>query len=46
MIDIAAFIDVLPMVVYGMLGIFAVTAVIYAVVALLNKIFTPDEENK
>ncbi len=43
MINIDAFIHVLPMVVYGMAGIFIVTAVIYAVVALLNKIFKPDD---
>ncbi len=40
-IDIAGFLHVLPIVGYGMVGIFIVTAVIYAVVATLNKIFAP-----
>lgn len=42
MINVDAFLNVLPMVVYGMAGIFIVTAVIYAAVALLNKIFKPE----
>jgi ABC-type phosphate transport system permease subunit len=40
-LNLDAFLNVLPMVVYGMAGIFIVTAVIYAVVAFLNKIFAP-----
>lgn len=39
--NVNAFLNVLPMVVYGMAGIFIVTAVIYATVALLNEIFAP-----
>ncbi len=39
--NVSGFIEVLPLVVYGMVGIFIVTAVIYAVVSILNKIFTP-----
>lgn len=44
-IDVNAFLNVLPMVFYGMAGIFIVTAVIYASVVILNKVFSP-EENK
>ncbi len=39
--NIDAFLHILPMVVYGMAGIFIVTAVIYAVVSVLNKVFAP-----
>lgn len=39
--DFEAFVNILPMVLYGMAGIFIVTGVIYAVVAVLNKIFAP-----
>jgi hypothetical protein len=35
--DIPAFVDTLPMVLFGMLGIFAVILVIWVFVAILNK---------
>ena len=37
-VDVAAFLDSLPIMGYGMLGIFIVTGVIIGVVSLLNKI--------
>lgn len=39
--SIQAFINVLPIIGYGMLGIFIVIFVIYIFVKLLNKIFKP-----
>lgn len=47
-IDFAAFLDTLPIMGKGMLGIFIVTAVIIAVVYLLGKIKSKnnDDENK
>ncbi len=39
--NVSGFLEVLPLVVYGMVGIFIVTAVIYAVVSILNKVFSP-----
>ena len=38
MFDVQALLDSLPMMGYGMLGIFIVTGVIIAVVSLLNKL--------
>ena len=35
--NISAFVDSLPVMLYGMLGIFAVMLVIWAIVALLNR---------
>ncbi len=35
--NFAAFVDSLPVMLYGMLGIFAVMLVIWAIVALLNR---------
>ncbi len=42
--DIDAFVKILPMVLYGMGGIFVVTGVIYLSVAVLNKVFVPKKE--
>ena len=41
-IDVAAFVGSLPLMGYGMLGIFIVTGVIIGVVSVLNKI--PDKK--
>jgi hypothetical protein len=42
--NIDAFVHILPMVLYGMGGIFVVTIVICAVVMLLNKVFAPKRD--
>lgn len=39
MINFQNFLDTLPVMLYGMLGIFAVIAIIYVTILLLKKIF-------
>jgi hypothetical protein len=41
-----AFLETLPIMAYGMLGVFAVTLVLYFAIALLLKIFSGKEDNK
>lgn len=46
MIDITAFLNSLPIMLYGMGGIFIVTVVIIAVIKLLNVIFKPGKDEQ